>query len=103
MAGARYWSTLDAASAYWSMPLHKEDKKKTAFSVQRGKFEFNVTPYSSCMERHGGQKYFVGGSLLRCGYDHASINRHRNLLFNHDDAFANRHRKLRPCIRKTTP
>ena len=45
MAGARYWSTLDAASAYWSMPLHEHDKEKTAFSVPRGKFEINVTPY----------------------------------------------------------
>ena len=48
MAGAKYWSTLDAASAYWSMPLHEQDKEKTAFSVPRGKFEFNVTPYGLC-------------------------------------------------------
>ena len=45
MHGSRYWTTLDAASAYWSMPLREEDKEKTAFSVPRGKFEFNVTPY----------------------------------------------------------
>ena len=48
MAGAVYWTTLDAASAYWSMPLKEEDKEKTAFSVPRGKFEFNVTPYGLC-------------------------------------------------------
>ena len=45
MHGAKFWSTLDAASAYWSIPLAEEDKAKTAFSVPRGKFEFNVTPY----------------------------------------------------------
>ena len=45
MQGAKYWTTLDAASAYWSIPLAEEDKEKTAFSVPRGKFEFNVTPY----------------------------------------------------------
>jgi len=45
MNGARYWSTLDAASAYWSVPLAEPDREKTAFSVPRGKFEFNVTPY----------------------------------------------------------
>ena len=45
MHGATYWSTLDAASAYWSMPLNEDDKEKTAFAVLRGKFEFNVTPY----------------------------------------------------------
>ena len=48
MKGTQYWSTLDAASAYWSMPLAEQDKEKTAFSVPRGKFEFNVTPYGLC-------------------------------------------------------
>ena len=46
MEGAKFWSNLDAASAYWSMPLSETDKEKTAFSVPgKGKFEFNVTPY----------------------------------------------------------
>ena len=45
MAGARYWTTLDAASAYWSIPLAESDKEKTEFSVPHGKYEFNVTPY----------------------------------------------------------
>ena len=48
MHGARFWTTLDAASAYWSMPLAEHDKEKTAFSVPRGKYEFNVTPYGLC-------------------------------------------------------
>lgn len=48
MSGAVYWSTLDAASAYWSIPLAEHDRGKTAFSVQRGKFELNVTPYGLC-------------------------------------------------------
>ena len=45
MAGSKYWSTLDAASAYWSIPLSEADKEKTAFAVPRGKFEFNVMPF----------------------------------------------------------
>ena len=48
MDGSQYWSTFDAAAAYWSIPLAEEDKEKTAFSVPRGKFEFNVTPYGLC-------------------------------------------------------
>ena len=32
-AGSIYWSTLDAASAYWTMPLEECDKEKTAFTV----------------------------------------------------------------------
>ena len=43
-----FWTKLDAASAYWSMPLEEQDKEKTAFSLPRGKFEFNVTPYGLC-------------------------------------------------------
>ena len=44
--GAKFWSTLDGASAYWSMPLLETDKEKTSFSVpSKGKFEFSVTPY----------------------------------------------------------
>ena len=48
MDGTVLWTTLDAASAYWSMPLDGVDKKKTAFSTPRGKYEFNVTPYGLC-------------------------------------------------------
>ncbi len=48
MNGAMFWSTLDAASACWSMPLAECNKEKTAFSVPRGKFEFNVTPFGLC-------------------------------------------------------
>ena len=48
MHGSIYWSSLDAASAYWAMPIREVDKEKTAFSVPRGKFEFNVTSYGLC-------------------------------------------------------
>eukprot|EP00794_Sanderia_malayensis_P019749 gene19749-21686_t len=48
MHGAQYWTTLDAASAYWSIPLEEEDREKTAFAVQRGKFEFNVMHFGFC-------------------------------------------------------
>ena len=48
MQGMKYWSTLDAASAYWSIPMADEDKEKTAFSVPRGKFEFNVMTFGLC-------------------------------------------------------
>ena len=47
MHGTQFWTTLDAASAYWSMPLN-ESYKKTAFSVPRGTYEFNVTPFGLC-------------------------------------------------------
>jgi len=31
MNGAKFWTTLDAASAYWSMPLSEKDKEKPHF------------------------------------------------------------------------
>ena len=48
MLSTKFWTTLDAASAYWSMPVAEKYKEKTAFSVPRGKFEFNVTPFGLC-------------------------------------------------------
>ena len=45
MGGSNFWTTLDAAAAYWATPLSEKDKEKTAFSIPRGKYEFNVTPY----------------------------------------------------------
>ena len=54
MHGAKYWTTLDAASAYWSVPLTESSKEKNAFSVPHGKFEFEVTPYGLC---NAGRSY----------------------------------------------
>ena len=48
MEGATYFTTLDCAAAYWSIPLEESDKEKTAFSGPRGKYEFNVTPFGLC-------------------------------------------------------
>ena len=45
MAWSKYWSTLDAASAYWSIPLSESDKEKTAFAVPCGRLELNVMPF----------------------------------------------------------
>ena len=48
MHASVFWSSLDAASAYWAMPIREVDREKTAFSASRGKFEFNVTSYGLC-------------------------------------------------------
>ena len=48
MHSAQFWTMLDATSAYGSMPLAEEDKAKTAFSVLRGKYEFNSTLFGLC-------------------------------------------------------
>jgi hypothetical protein len=42
---AFYFTSLDLAAAYWTVPMNEEDKEKTAFTVRSGKFEFNVMPF----------------------------------------------------------
>ena len=42
---SRYFSALDCASGYWQIPVAPEDQCKTAFSTQKGHFEFKRMPF----------------------------------------------------------
>lgn len=42
---AKYYSKLDLKSGYWHIPIKESDKKKTAFSSERGLYEWNVMPF----------------------------------------------------------
>ena len=46
--GCQFYSTLDGASAYWSIPIKEADREKTSFITPRGQFEFNVMPFGLC-------------------------------------------------------
>lgn len=46
--GSKYFSTLDAASGYWQIPLSKNAIPKTAFTCTEGLFEFLVMPFGLC-------------------------------------------------------
>ena len=48
MEGTNYWSTMDAASAYWAVNVKESDREKTAFSIPNGKYEFKVMPFGLC-------------------------------------------------------
>ena len=37
--------TLDLASGYWQVEIEEDDKEKTAFSTEKGHFEFNMMPF----------------------------------------------------------
>ena len=44
MNGAKIFTTLDLASGYWQVLLDHEDREKTAFSTQKGHFQFVTMP-----------------------------------------------------------
>ena len=46
--GCQFYSTLDGASAYWSIPINEADREKTSFITLRGQYEFNVMPFGLC-------------------------------------------------------
>ena len=48
LRNSRFYSTLDGASAYWSIPINENDIEKTAFITSRGKYEFLVMPFGLC-------------------------------------------------------
>lgn len=41
----KYFSTLDINSAFWSIPLKIEDRKKTAFVTQEGHYQWTCLPF----------------------------------------------------------
>lgn len=43
--GCRYFSTLDINSAFWSIPLRIEDRRKTAFVTQEGHYQWTCLPF----------------------------------------------------------
>ncbi|XP_018651543.1 LOW QUALITY PROTEIN: KRAB-A domain-containing protein [Schistosoma mansoni] len=45
MRGACWFSTLDLASGYWQVEVRPQDRKKTAFVVPNGLYEFQVMPF----------------------------------------------------------
>jgi len=45
LGNAKYFSTLDLASGYHQIPMHREHRNKTAFSIPYGHFEFNRMPF----------------------------------------------------------
>ncbi|KAL4126516.1 hypothetical protein QTP88_010738 [Uroleucon formosanum] len=47
MRGAKFFSIFDLRSGYWQVPLHKNERKYTAFrtALRKGLFQFRVLPF----------------------------------------------------------
>ncbi|XP_066267523.1 uncharacterized protein [Branchiostoma lanceolatum] len=45
MAGSCYFSTLDMRSAYWQVPVHPDDRHKTAFITSDNLWQFKRLPF----------------------------------------------------------
>ena len=45
LKGSKVFSTLDAASGFWQIPINPSDRHKTAFRTSEGVFEFLVMPF----------------------------------------------------------
>ena len=48
LSGSKFFSTLDLRSGYWQIPLSEDAKQKSAFTFQRGLWEWNVLPFGLC-------------------------------------------------------
>lgn len=48
LAGMKYFTTLDQANAYWSIPIKKSDMHKYAFITPIGLYEFKYLPFGMC-------------------------------------------------------
>ena len=45
LSGKKVFSTLDAKSGYWQVPLEETSRSKTAFSTSNGLYQFRVVPF----------------------------------------------------------
>lgn len=48
LSGAQVFSTIDLTSGYWQIPLHPDDREKTAFSTGAGLYHFKTMPMGIC-------------------------------------------------------
>ena len=45
LSGSAFFSVIDLSSGYWQVPLHPDDKEKTAFTTGTSLYHFNVMPF----------------------------------------------------------
>ena len=48
LGDAKFFTTLDLGSAFWQVPLRKQDREKTGFACELGLFQWNRMPFGLC-------------------------------------------------------
>ena len=48
LGDAKFFATLDLGSAFWQVPLRKQDREKTGFACELGLFQWKRMPFGLC-------------------------------------------------------
>ena len=48
LGDAKFFTTLDLGSAFWQVPLRKQDREKTGFACEVGLFQWKRIPFGLC-------------------------------------------------------
>ena len=48
LGDAKFFTTLDLGSAFWQVPLRKQDREKTGFACELGMFQWKRMPFRLC-------------------------------------------------------
>ena len=48
LGDAKFFTTLDLGSAFWQVPLQKQDREKTGFACELGLFQWKRMPFGLC-------------------------------------------------------
>ena len=48
LGDAKFFTTLDLGSAFWQVPLRKQDREKTGFACELGLFQWKRMPFELC-------------------------------------------------------
>ena len=69
LAGAKYYTIVDAASGFWQIPVHENDQEKLAFCTTFGAYHWKVMPFGftnapSIFQRAMNET--LNGELFKC-------------------------------------